>query len=106
MACRLQNSAVMTRERLRETRPVTILLVEHDERHARSLIRIIGDRGYASVHARTGSSALRNMRIRPFDAVVCDLHLPDASGVDVLKVARAHNPKVALVLMGGCATDP
>ena len=41
---------------------------------------------------------------RSFDAVISDLNLPGASGVDVLNVVRAYDPDVPLVLMTGAPT--
>ncbi len=43
--------------------------------------------------ASNGAQALEMMRQRPFDAVVCDLHLSDISGPQVLKQARDQYPQ-------------
>jgi DNA-binding response OmpR family regulator len=98
----------MTRENVRLAPPVargaTVLLVVHEEVLALTLLRIIVAGGYQVVHATSGKAALKNLRIRSFEAVLCDLNLPDSSGVDVLKVARAHDPNVPLLLMSGGGT--
>ena len=82
----------------------TVLLVEDDERLARCLSRLMKADGYEVVHAMTGEAAFENVRTRSFDVVLSDLNLPDSCGVDVLRVARAHDPDVPLLLMSGDPT--
>ena len=80
----------------------TVLLIEDDAALARSLIRVMNAEGYQVVHANSGSAAVEKVMSRSFDAVISDLNLPGASGVDVLNVVRAYDPDVPLVLMTGC----
>ena len=82
----------------------TILLIEDDVHLARSLIRIMNAEGYSVVHVGSGAAAVDKVMNRSFDAVISDLNLPGASGVDVLNVVRAYDPDVPLVLMTGCPT--
>jgi len=78
-----------------------VLLIEDDETLARALTRIITSEGYQVVHVTNGASAIEKVMHRSFDAVISDLHLPGASGVDVLNIVRAYDPDVSLVLMSG-----
>lgn len=82
----------------------TILLIEDDTILARSLTRLMNAEGYQVVHVASGSAAVDKVMSRSFDAVISDLNLPGASGVDVLNVVRAYDPDVPLVLMTGCPT--
>lgn len=82
----------------------TVLLVEDDELVARTLARTIRERGYEVVHVSDGPSAIELVTTRRFDMVFSDLHLPGASGVDILNVARAYDPDVPLVLMTAAPT--
>jgi len=79
----------------------TVLLIEDDAPLARSLIRIMNAEGYQVVHVGSGAAAVEKVMSRSFDAVISDLNLPGASGVDVLNVVRAYDPDVPLVLMTG-----
>jgi EAL domain-containing protein (putative c-di-GMP-specific phosphodiesterase class I)/ActR/RegA family two-component response regulator len=88
----------------KKTAQGTVLLIEDDAPLARSLIRLMNAEGYQVVHANSGSAAVDKVMSRSFDAVISDLNLPGASGVDVLNVVRAYDPDVPLVLMTGNPT--
>lgn len=81
-----------------------ILLIEDDAPLARSLVRVIKAEGYDVVHAETAAAAVDLVKSSSFDAVLSDLNLPGASGVDVLNLVRAYDPDVPLVLMTGAPT--
>lgn len=87
-----------------KTEQGTVLLIEDDAPLARSLIRVMNAEGFQVVHVGSGSAAVEKVMHRSFDAVISDLNLPGASGVDVLNVVRAYDPDVPLVLMTGCPT--
>lgn len=82
----------------------TVLLIEDDVPLARSLVRVMNAEGYQVVHVGSGAAAVEKVMSRSFDAVISDLNLPGASGVDVLNVVRAYDPDVPLVLMTGAPT--
>ncbi|MDB4944735.1 MAG: Flagellar regulatory protein FleQ [Labilithrix sp.] len=82
----------------------TVLLIEDDAPLARSLVRLMNAEGYQVVHVGSGAAAVEKVMSRSFDAVISDLNLPGASGVDVLNVVRAYDPDVPLVLMTGAPT--
>lgn len=88
----------------KKTAQGTVLLIEDDAPLARSLIRLMNAEGYQVVHVGSGSAGVDKVMSRSFDAVISDLNLPGASGVDVLNVVRAYDPDVPLILMTGCPT--
>jgi EAL domain-containing protein (putative c-di-GMP-specific phosphodiesterase class I) len=82
----------------------TVLLVEDEEMLARGLVRLMKREGYDVVHAATPAEAIEKVMAGSFDVVISDLHLPGASGVDVLNVVRAYDPDVPVVLLTGSPT--
>ncbi len=82
-------------------RTASVLLIEDDEAVARSMARLITTEGYKVVQASTSAAAVESFRAGSFDAVISDLHLPGASGVDVLNIMRAYDPDVPVVLVSG-----
>ena len=48
-----------------------------------------------------GESAFQRFEQVTFDLVLCDLMLPDLSGIDVLKYVRKHSPQSEVIIMTG-----
>jgi len=46
-------------------------------------------------------AALREFRLRPFDAVITDLRMPGMSGLEVLRRLHEINPAVPVILISG-----
>jgi two-component system KDP operon response regulator KdpE len=75
------------------------VLVVDDEPHIlRALKVILRDAGHAVETADTKQAALDSVSVRPPDAMVLDLVLPDGSGVDVCTEIRAWSTLPILVL--------
>ncbi len=51
--------------------------------------------------AATGSETLDQLRAKPWDIVILDIHMPDRSGIDILKQVRASYPQVKILIMSG-----
>lgn len=51
-----------------------------------------------AAHAGTAADGLRALEAGPFDAVLLDLHLPDVSGVELVRAFRAAAPDTPLIL--------
>jgi signal transduction histidine kinase/DNA-binding response OmpR family regulator len=78
-----------------------VLVVEDDPNDQALLERILSPAGYAVEIASTGAEAVKKACERHFDAVVLDLILPDASGLDVLQSIRekGKNPAARTVVV-------
>ncbi len=81
----LDNPLVRHRARVRPLR----LLVADDLASNRAVMRRLLERaGHALVFASNGEEALDALSDSELDAAILDLHMPDISGLDVLKQAR------------------
>jgi two-component system response regulator PilR (NtrC family) len=79
--------------------PSRILVVD-DERSMREFLAIMLTRdGHEVVAAENGAQALAVLRQRPFDLLVSDIRMPDCSGIDVLREAKALQPDLPGILM-------
>jgi len=67
-----------------------ILLVEDDVMIGPGLKKGLGMHGYAAEWVKTGADAIHSLEGGGFDLVVLDIHLPDMSGLDILKSIRAN----------------
>ncbi len=67
-----------------------ILLVEDDTMIGPALKKGLGMNGYAAEWVATGGDAIHSLEGGGFDLVILDIHLPDMSGLDILKSIRAN----------------
>ncbi len=75
------------------------VLVCDDEPHiVRALKVVLRDAGFETVTAETAEQALDRAAVRPPDAAILDLVLPDGSGVDVCRSLREWTQMPILVL--------
>jgi two-component system, OmpR family, KDP operon response regulator KdpE len=78
--------------------PIKVLVVD-DEPPIRKLLRMgLGTQGYETIEAPTGKAALERMAQNP-DIIILDLGLPDIQGHDLLRMMRARNEKVPIVVL-------
>ncbi|MFF9488476.1 response regulator [Streptomyces sp. NPDC014676] len=75
-----------------------VLVVEDDPQLARALVINLQARHYGVDAAPDGATALRLTAVRPPDAVLLDLGLPDMDGVDVIKGLQGWTRAPVLVL--------
>jgi PAS domain S-box-containing protein len=85
-------------------KPLRILLVEdhRDTRH--TLSRLLTHFGHQISVADNTRSALEIMASQEFDAVLCDIGLPDGSGYEVISQAKRKRP-IKTVAITGFGTD-
>jgi two-component system, OmpR family, phosphate regulon response regulator OmpR len=75
-----------------------ILLIEDDLRLAEMIRDYLGGVGFRVSHAATGARGLALNARETFDAIVLDLMLPDADGLDVCRQIRVENATPILML--------
>ena len=78
-----------------------ILVVEDDEALARTMQRVLGSAGFQVETAFNGDAALAKLSSATFEAIVTDIELPGTSGVDLLRIVRAYDLDVPVILMTG-----
>ena len=76
-----------------------ILVAEDEPRVASFLYRGLTAEGYGCVVAGDAESALAVAHTQPVDLVLLDLILPDRSGLDVLRVLRAHDSRLPVLIL-------
>jgi two-component system KDP operon response regulator KdpE len=78
--------------------PLKILVID-DEPPIRKLLRMgLGTQGYQILDAPNGKTALELMAEAP-DLVILDLGLPDMQGLELLRMIRARNESVPIVVL-------
>jgi two-component system, OmpR family, KDP operon response regulator KdpE len=75
------------------------VLIIDDEPPIRKLLRMgLVTQGYEILDAPNGRTALQLLSERP-DLIILDLGLPDMQGLDLLRMLRAQNEHVAIVVL-------
>jgi two-component system phosphate regulon response regulator OmpR len=75
-----------------------ILLVEDDARLATMVGEYLGEAGFRTTRAASGAAAMQLAASESFDAVILDLMLPDADGLDICRSLRARSDIPVLML--------
>ncbi len=82
----------------------TIIVVEDETGARATLCGILEDAGYKVIGLEGGADALETIRRIPFDAVITDIRLPDAGGMEILEQAKEINPDAAVIMVTGYAS--
>src|SRR5581483_3958617 len=81
------------------------ILIAEDEDTARSLMEsVLRKQRYETVSACDAEQAIEILQRSPVDLIITDLHLPGASGIELLKKARAIYPNTAVIVMAAFGT--
>jgi PAS domain S-box-containing protein len=78
----------------------TILLVEDHPDTSRTMKRLLHQNGYRVCTADSVASALRAADAERFDLLICDIGLPDGSGLDLMRQLLAKRPVTGIALSG------
>lgn len=85
-----------------------ILLVDDDKQLASALQWILADANFLVDVAFDGVEALLKVKAHEYDAVICDLKMPNLRGDEFYLQARELRPALAdrFIFITGYATDP
>jgi two-component system KDP operon response regulator KdpE len=75
-----------------------ILVVDDEPQILRALRVVLRDAGFEVVPAETGTDALDRAAVRPPEAAIVDLMLPDMDGIEVTRLLREWSEMPILVL--------
>ncbi len=78
-----------------------LLVVDDDEEFMRACVRVLEAWGYQVWRATSSETALQMAGEHLFDAILTDINLPGASGLDVLRAVRSRDKDVPVILMTG-----
>lgn len=78
-----------------------LLLVEDEVALARAFARALTQGGFEVTHAPDGVVASEALMMTSFDVVLSDIQLPGITGVDLLRLVRAYDLDVPVILMTG-----
>lgn len=83
-----------------QQRPLRVLLVEDHEDTRQTMARLIARWGHTVETAGNVATALRMANSQPFDLLISDLGLPDASGTDLMRQLRQSSSMPGIAISG------
>ena len=78
-----------------------LLIVDDESRHAESLAMMVGSWGYDVDTASDGAKAAGILVTKPIDLVLLDLHMPVASGHQLMDFIRKRQLKTRVIAISG-----
>ncbi len=75
------------------------LVVDDDRGMVRTLMDVLGLRGWSVDAAHSGEEALAAVGERPYGVVLMDVRMPGIDGVTALKAMRSRRPDQRIILM-------
>ncbi len=76
-----------------------ILVVDDDHGHLTTLKTIIKSWGYNVQTADDGEKAVALVKEGPVDLILMDVRMANLGGIEALKLIRAYNPAIAVIIM-------
>jgi DNA-binding response OmpR family regulator len=74
-----------------------VLVIDDDELFVKLMVHALKERGHDVEFAFDGAAGTRAFSASRFDAVVCDLIMPDQEGLETIKLIRRESPHVGIV---------
>ena len=81
-----------------------ILVVDDELTVCKSIRQVLVREDCEVDMALSGEEALRKEAERPYDVIIVDLMMPGISGLDLLKMLKARNPKARIIMVTGYPT--
>ena len=78
-----------------------VLLADDDAQVRRGLSRVLEQAGYEVVAVGDGTAAIDAVMAGQFNVILTDVHMPGTTGLDLLRVVRAYDLDVPVILMSG-----
>ncbi|HSZ72874.1 MAG TPA: sigma-54 dependent transcriptional regulator [Cytophagaceae bacterium] len=83
-----------------------VLIIDDEEKLRNLLSRIIALEGYEVQEASNGKAGLKKLESYDIDVILCDVKLPDASGVQLVKDIKTKYPMVETIVMTAYGNIP
>jgi two-component system response regulator AtoC len=84
----------------------TVLVVDEQSPIRYILKQMLNKLGYQCIFAAGGEDALKIIgREDNLNMLLCDIHMPDINGLEVLETCKTINPKLPVVLMSAYSKD-
>lgn len=81
-----------------------ILIIDDEKAIRKTLSEILSYEGYKIDDAENGEDALKRLKEKNYDVVLCDIKMPKMDGIEFLEKAREARPDVPVIMISGHGT--
>lgn len=85
---------------------VKVLIIDDEEKLRTLLSKIISIEGFEVFQASNIKSGLKRLELEVIDVIICDVKLPDGSGVEAAKIIKDKYPEVEVILLTAFGNIP
>lgn len=85
---------------------IKVLIIDDEEKLRNLLSKIIGFEGFEVFQASTIKSGLQRLESEEIAVIICDVKLPDGSGVETAKIIKEKYPAVEVILLTAYGNIP
>jgi CheY-like chemotaxis protein len=78
-----------------------VLVIDDDELIVKLMVHALSRRGHQVAFALDGDAGVRDFDGAHFDAVVCDIVMPEKEGVETIQHMRRARPDLGIVAVSG-----
>ncbi|MBS4063856.1 MAG: sigma-54-dependent Fis family transcriptional regulator [Chitinophagaceae bacterium] len=82
----------------------SILIVDDEKAIRKTLSEILSYEGYKIEDAENGEDALKKLKEKNYDVVLCDIKMPKVDGLEFLEKSREINPDIPIIMISGHGT--
>ena len=76
-----------------------VLVVDDEDAIRVAISKFLRTRGYEVVAANSGASAIEQLQLERFDALLCDIRMPGMAGTEVVPRAIELRPNIAVLML-------
>ncbi len=88
-----------------QSKGTRLLLVDDEEGYVSVLAKRLSKRNFQVKTALSGTEAIRILRNESFDLAVLDLKMEGMDGIEVLKVFKAMEPQMPVIILTGHGSE-
>ncbi len=103
--CRFETMPVEAQQpSVRPAGQKSVLIIDDEVAICRALERVLRSAGFAVTTTSDANHAIEKIMSESFDVILSDIMMPRMSGIDLLRVIRAYDVDVSVILMTGNPT--
>jgi DNA-binding response OmpR family regulator len=79
----------------------TLLIIDDDPSILDMVVEVLRSENYRLLTAQNAESGLRQCEQELPELIICDVNLPDMSGIDLCRIVKNHYPQVLFMFLSG-----